>query len=163
MAALFTENSGIVWALLGAALASILSGMGSAYGVGKAGQAASGVVTEDPSAFAKVLILQLLPGTQGIYGLLVAFITLSKIGILGGSPVQLSAATGLLIFAACLPIAIVGLVSAKHQGETSVAAIGIVAKRPDQFGKAMLFPAMVETYAILALLVSILAVQNIPV
>ena len=161
MAAVFTN--GIVWALLGAALASILAGMGSAYGVGKAGQAASGVVTEDPSAFAKVLILQLLPGTQGIYGLLVAFITLSKIGILGGAPVEMSLSTGLLLFCACLPIAIVGLVSAKHQGETSVAAIGIVAKRPDQFGKAMLFPAMVETYAILALLVSILAVSSIPV
>jgi len=161
MAAVFTN--GIVWALLGAALASILAGMGSAYGVGKAGQAASGVVTEDPSAFAKVLILQLLPGTQGIYGLLVAFITLSKIGILGGAPVDMSLATGLLLFCACLPIGVVGLVSAKHQGETSVAAIGIVAKRPDQFGKAMLFPAMVETYAILALLVSILAVSSIPV
>ena len=64
---------------------------------------------------------------------------------------------------ACLPIAIVGLISAYHQGRTSVAAIGIVAKRPDQFGKAMLFPAMVETYAILALLVSILAISNIAV
>ncbi|MBR0086243.1 MAG: V-type ATP synthase subunit K [Lachnospiraceae bacterium] len=161
MKELFTN--GIVWALFGAALASILAGIGSALAVGKAGQAASGVVTEDPSAFAKVLILQLLPGTQGIYGLLVAFITLSKIGILGGAPADLSLSTGLLIFCACLPIAIVGLISAKHQGDTSIAAIGIVAKRPDQFGKAMLFPAMVETYAILALLVSILAVSSIPV
>ena len=77
--------SGNGWALLGAALATILAGCGSAYGVGVAGQAASGVVAEDPSQFAKVLILQLLPGTQGIYGLLVAFITLSQIGLLGGS------------------------------------------------------------------------------
>jgi len=155
--------SGIVWALLGVALAVILPGMGSAYGVGIAGQAASGVVTEDPSKFAKVLIIQLLPGTQGIYGLLVAFITLPKIGLLGGTPADLSIETGLLILCACLPIAIVGLVSARHQGKTSAAAIGIVAKKPDQFGKAMLFPAMVETYAILALLVSILAVFGIPV
>ena len=155
--------SGIVWALLGVALAVILPGMGSAYGVGIAGQAASGVVTEDPSKFAKVLIIQLLPGTQGIYGLLVAFITLPKIGLLGGTPADLSVQTGLLILCACLPIAIVGLVSARHQGKTSAAAIGIVAKKPDQFGKAMLFPAMVETYAILALLVSILAVFGIPV
>ena len=159
MKELFTN--GIVWALFGAALASILSGIGSAKAVGKAGQAASGVVTEDPSSFAKVLILQLLPGTQGIYGLLVAFITLSKIGILGGAPADLSLSTGLLIFFACMPIAVVGLVSAIHQGNTSVAAIGIVAKRPDQFGKAMLFPAMVETYAILALLISILSITNI--
>ncbi len=155
--------SGIVWALAGAALAVILAGCGSALGVGLAGQAAAGVVTEDPGKFAKVLVLQLLPGTQGIYGLLVAFITLSKIGLLGGGAADISMETGLLIFAACLPIAVVGLISAYHQGKTSVASIGIVAKKPDQFGKAMLFPAMVETYAILALLISILAVSAIQV
>ena len=154
---------GTVLALTGAALAVILAGMGSAYGVGIAGQAASGVVSEDPSKFAKVLIIQLLPGTQGIYGLLVGFIALSKISILNGAPAELSTATGLLILAACLPIALVGLVSAMHQGKTAVSAVGIVAKKPDQFGKAMLFPAMVETYAILALLVSILAINGVPV
>ena len=154
---------GIVWAVLGAAIAVLLAGAGSSIGVGIAGQAAAGVVTEDPSKFAKVLIMQLLPGTQGIYGLLVGFITLSKIGLLGGGLASLDLATGLMIFAACLPIGIVGLISGKYQGKTSAASIGIVAKKPEQFGKAMLFPAMVETYAILALLISILAVSNIPV
>ena len=143
------ENLGIVYALLGAAIAVLMAGAGSAIGVGIAGQAASGVVTEDPSKFAKVLIMQLLPGTQGLYGLLVGFITLSKIGLLGGGAVELTPATGLMVLAACLPIGIVGLISGKYQGMTSAAAIGIVAKKPDQFGKAMLFPAMVETYAIL--------------
>ena len=151
---------GMVFALTGAVLATILAGMGSAWGVGLAGQAPAGVVAEDPDQFAKVLLLQLLPGTQGIYGLLVTFITLTRIGVLGGSAIT-DTRTGLLYLAACLPIAIVGLVSGYHQGRTSVASIGIVAKKPDQFGKAMLFPAMVETYAILALLVSILAVTNI--
>ena len=151
--------SGIVFALLGVAVAVILAGMGSAYGVGVAGQAAA-VVTEDPDKFAKVLLLQLLPGTQGIYGLLVGFIALSKIGLLGGgADMSMSISQGLLYLAACLPIGVVGLVSARHQGRTSVASIGIVAKKPEQFGKAMLFPAMVETYAILALLVSILAIN----
>ena len=154
---------GIVYALLGAAVAVFLAGTGSSIGVGIAGQAASGVVTEDPSKFAKVLIMQLLPGTQGIYGLLVGFITLSKVGLLGGSVADLDVKTGLLILAACLPIGIVGLLSAISQGKTAAAAIGIVAKKPDQFGKAMLFPAMVETYAILALLISILAVTAIQV
>lgn len=154
---------GIVYALLGAALAVLLAGAGSSIGVGIAGRAASGVVTEDPSKFAKVLIMQLLPGTQGIYGLLVGFITLSKIGLLGGGAAEISVQTGLLILAACLPIGVVGLISGKAQGQTSAAAIGIIAKKPDQFGKAMLFPAMVETYAILALLISILAVSAIQV
>lgn len=153
--------SGIVYALIGAALAVALAGCGSAIGVGIAGQAASGVVTVDPSKFAKVLILQLLPGTQGIYGLLVGFITLAKIGLMGAGDVEVTVANGLLILAACLPIAVVGLVSGIHQGKTAAASIGIVAKKPEQFGKAMLFPAMVETYAILALLISILAVSAI--
>ena len=154
---------GIVYALLGAAVAVFLSGAGSALGVGIAGQAASGVMAEDPSKFAKVLILQLLPGTQGLYGLIIGFVTLSKIGLLGGGPVDVSVQTVLLILAACLPIGIVGLISGKSQGKTAAAAIGIVAKKPDQFGKAMLFPAMVETYAILALLISFLAVSAIQV
>ena len=153
-------NLGMVFAILGAALAASLAGWGSAKGVGTAGQAAAGVVAEEPNLFAKVLILQLLPGTQGIYGLLVAFITLSRIGVLGGEAVT-TTAQGLMYLVACLPMAFVGFVSAVHQGKTSAASIGIVAKREDQFGKAMLFPAMVETYAILALLVSILAVTNI--
>ena len=125
---------GLVYALLGAAVAVFLAGAGSALGVGIAGQAASGVVTEDPSKFAKVLILQLLPGTQGIYGLLVGFITLSKIGLLGGGAAEISVQTGLLILAACLPIGIVGLISGRSQGQTAAAAIGIIAKM-DQFGK----------------------------
>ena len=153
---------GLVYALLGAAVAVFLAGAGSSIGVGIAGRAAAGVVSEDPGKFAKVLIIQLLPGTQGIYGLLVGFITLSKIGLLGGNAAALDPKTGLLILAACLPVGIVGLISGKAQGQTAAAAIGVVAKKPDQFGKAMLFPAMVETYAILALLISILAVTAIP-
>ena len=71
--------------------------------------------------------------------------------------------TGLMFFAASLPIGVCGLISGRSQGKTSAASIGIIAKKPDQFGKAIIFPAMVETYAILALLVSILAINGIPV
>ncbi len=151
---------GTVFALLGAALSALLAGVGSAIGVGRAGQAAAGVVTEDPNKFSQVLIMQLLPGTQGIYGLLIAFIALTNIGIMGGDP-NLTTSEGLLYLAACLPMAIVGLVSAMQQSNAAVAGIALVSKRPDQFGKAMIFPAMVETYAILALLVSILAIFGV--
>ncbi len=154
---------GIALALLGAASAALFAGIGSAIGVGRAGQAAAGLVTEDPSQFSRALILQLLPGTQGIYGLLIAFIALSNIGLLGGNAdMSMSVGTGLMYLCACLPMAFVGLVSAMQQSKASVASIGLVAKRPDQFGKSMIFPAMVETYAILALLVSILAINGIP-
>ena len=85
------------------------------------------------------------------------------IAVLGGGLADLSVPTGLLILAACLPIGVVGLLSAIAQGKTAAASIGIVAKKPDQFAKAMLFPAMVETYAILALLISFLSVNGIQV
>ena len=124
---------GIVYALLGAAIAVLLSGAGSAIGVGIAGQAASGVVTEDPGKFVKVLIMQLLPGTQGLYGLIIGFITLAKVGLLGGATAAISTSSGLLVLAACLPIGVVGLISGIYQGKTSAASIGIVAKRPEQF------------------------------
>ena len=154
------EEMGVVIALVGIALAVILSGIGSAIGVSRGGRAAAGVMTEKPELFGKLLILQLLPGTQGIYGLLVAFIGLGKINY-GLSAVD--PATGLLFFAACLPIGVVGLVSAILQAKASLASIQLLAKKPDTFGKAMLLPAMVETYAILALLVSILTVSKLAV
>lgn len=153
-------NMGVALALLGAVIAALLAGIGSAVGVGIAGEAAAGIVTEDPGKFGKVLILQLLPGTQGIYGLLIAFLTLTQIGILGGSA-DISMVKGFMYLFACLPMGLVGWWSAIHQARVSIASIGIIAKKPEQFGKAMIFPAMVETYAILALLVSILSVFGI--
>jgi len=154
------DNIGICLAILGMALAAALPGWGSARGVGTAGQAAAAVVGESPNMFGKVLVLQLLPGTQGIYGLLIAFITMSNIGLIGGDA-NISLAKGASYLFACLPMAIVGLASAIHQGRASVASINLLSKRPDQFGKAMIFPAMVETYAILALLISLLAITGI--
>ena len=155
------DQLGMALALLGAVLAALLAGIGSAIGVGMAGQAAAGVVTEDPGKFSKLLILQLLPGTQGIYGFLIAFLTLSQIGVIGGGSVEVSTTKGMLYLLACLPIAFVGLWSAIRQAKAAVTCIGLIAKRPDQLGKAIILPAMVETYAILALLVSILAVFGI--
>ncbi len=154
------STMGIVFALIGAVLAALMGGIGSAIGVGMTGQAAAGVVTENPSLFGRVLILQLLPGTQGIYGLLIGFVTLTQIGVLGGTA-EMTLAKGLLYLAACLPMAMVGMVSAKWQAKAAVSSISLVAKRPDQFGKSMIFPAMVETYAVLALLISILAITSI--
>ena len=155
------DKLGLFFAILGAALAALLGGAGSAKGTGMGGQAAAGVVTDDPNAFGRVLILQLLPGTQGIYGLLVAFIALQNLGVISGNPENISLIKGLSYFAACLPMAIVGYISAVNQAKASVASIALVAKRPDQFGKSMIFPAMVETYAILALLISFLAINGV--
>ena len=152
---------GIMLAILGGVIAAAMGGVGSAIGVGTVGRAAAGVVTEDPSKFGKVLILQILPGTQGLYGFLVAFLLLVQIGVMGGEPVNITPAQGLMYFSACMPMAAGGLVSAIHQGKAAAAGVGIVAKRPEESGKAIIFAAMVETYAVLALLISILAIFNI--
>ena len=159
MSSIFS-NLGIAFAILGAALAAGFAGAGSAVGTGIAGQAAAGVVTGDPSKFSQVLILQLLPGTQGIYGLLIAFICLSNACVIA-APVEISTAKGIMYMCACLPMAIAGYQSACYQGRASVGSINLVAKKPDQFGKAMIFPAMVETYAILALLISLLSINGV--
>lgn len=151
-------TTGVFIALIGAGLAGALACAGSAIGVGIAGQAASGVTAEDPSKFSKALILELLPGTQGIYGLIIAFVTFAQVGLFGAETVDLSTAQGWAIFGSCLPMAIAGLISGIFQGKTAASGIAMIAKRPEQTSKAILFTAMVETYAILALLIGFLGI-----
>ncbi|MBE3102554.1 MAG: V-type ATP synthase subunit K [Firmicutes bacterium] len=154
--------TGQVLALIGAGLAVILAGIGSAIGVGIVGQAGAGVVSEDPDKFGQVLLLQALPGTQGIYGLLIGFIIMNKLNIFGGM-IDISTSTGLLMLVGSLPIAIVGLLSAIAQAKTAAAGVGLIAKRPEELGKAITFAVIVETYAVLALLASFLMINGIQV
>ncbi len=148
-------------AILGAALAALFSGMGSAKGVGIVGQAAAGLVSEDPSKFTKVLILEILPGTQGLYGFITAIMVMIKIKLLSGAPVELTWTQGLQILAACLPMALVGYFSAIAQAKVAASGVSVVAKKPEQQSKAMVLSAMVETYAVLALLISILFILRL--
>jgi V/A-type H+-transporting ATPase subunit K len=153
--------NGSFLAILGASIAA-LAGIGSALGVGIAGQAASGVVAEDPKKFGQALILQALPGTQGIYGLLIAFIIMQKIGLLGGSGlIALTIPQGAYILAASIPIGLVGIFSGYAQGKAAAAGIMLVSKRPEEIAKGMVYTAMVETYAVLALLISFLMVNGV--
>ena len=140
---------GQIIALIGAALAVVMGGIGSAYGVRIAGQATAGVVAENDEAFGKCLVLQVLPGTQGIYGFLIGFIVLIKTNVLGGM-ISLTTQQGWAVFVSCLPIAIVGLISAVYQG--------MVGRNAEASGKGIVMTVMVETYAVLALLASFLMV-----
>ena len=151
---------GLAYAIFGAALAAFLGGMGSAIGVGIAGEVASGVISEDPDKFGKVLLLQALPGTQGIYGFLAAFWVMLKVNLLG-TPISISTTSGWQIFFATLPVGLAALFSGIYQGRVSSAAIAMVAKKPDEAGKGLIFSAMVETYAVLGLLATILLVNGI--
>jgi len=152
---------GLALALLGAALAVGLAGVGSSIGIGYAGQASAGAMTEDPENFGRYLILTALPGTQGIYGFIASFLIIMKINLLGGAPVQLNLAQGWSLFLSALPIAILGLVSAIHQGKVCAAGVGLTVKRPADSMKAMVLAVFVEFYAVLGLLVTIFIVNGI--
>jgi V/A-type H+-transporting ATPase subunit K len=149
------NNGGFVLGALGVALAVGMSGVGSAKGVGIAGEAAAGLLSEQPEKFGKALILQLLPGTQGLYGFVIGLLVLRQL-----KP-ETTFAQGLYLLCACLPIAIVGLWSAIAQGKTSAAGIQILAKNPEHNTKGILLAAMVETYAILGFVVSFLLVNAV--
>ncbi|EDS77408.1 permease [Clostridium novyi A str. 4552] len=152
------QNGGIVLTLLGAGLATFLPGIGSARGIGLVGEAATGVVTEDPEKFGKALILELLPGTQGLYGFVTTIIILSKIGLLTGNLRTISLGTGFLLLLASLPIAFAGWRSAISQAKTAAAGMTILAKKPEHVMKGVLFAVMVETYALLGFVSSLLMI-----
>ena len=149
---------GGAFALLGAAMAAALACVGSAKGTGITGEAGAGLVSEDPSKSCKVMILQVIPGTQGLYGFVIFFLAFSKIS---GSLATMTVAQGMQIFGACLPIALGGLLSAIAQGRVAAASINILAKKPDDWSKGMIMCIVVEFYAILCLLASFLMLNAI--
>jgi len=159
------KSSGFIWALFGAALAAFLGGVGSSIGTGIAGMAASGLSSREPEKFVPTLILQALPGTQGIYGFLGALLVARQIGWLGGAnPTPIDAYTGWLFFAACLPVGITGLLSGIYQGKVAAAGINIVAKAGTaHVVKGIVYAVVVETYAILGLIATILLLNGIQV
>lgn len=153
----FLTNCGMQLAVLGSALSVGLACAGSGRGVGIVGEAAAGVVSEDPEKFSKCLILQLLPGTQGLYGLVIWFFALAQMGIIGGNAdPNMTIAQGLGYCFACLPMGIGGYITAIAQGRCAAAGVSLVAKRPEEMSKGIIMAIMVEFYAILCLLASFL-------
>ncbi len=154
---------GLFLAIFGAALAVGFSGVGSAKGVGLVGEAGAGLLSEEPKMFSKVLILQILPGTQGLYGFIIALMMFNKIGLLGGDLAALTTAQGFSFFAASVPMALTGYFSAIYQGRVAASGISLIAKQPTQTSRAMTLSALVETYAVLNFLVSLIAISNISI
>ncbi len=142
-------------------MAAALAGLGSIFGVSTGAQASAGVISEDPNKFGKVLLLTALPGSQGIYGFLAAIIIANTIGLLGGELADLTVAQGWQVFMSSLPIAITGLFSGLFQGRVCAASVNIAAKKPDASGKGVIISAIVETYAVLGLLVTILLINGL--
>lgn len=156
-----TQYAGAFFGFLGAALAAGLACVGSAKGTGIAGEAGSGLLSQDPSKSGKVMVLQLLPGTQGLYGLVVWFFAVFRMGLLDGTAFDMTVQEGLRYFVACLPMALGGLFSAIAQGRVAAGSINLLAKKPDDWSKGMVLCITVEFYAILSLLASMLMIINI--
>ena len=153
---LISQYGGPFFGFLGAALAAGLACVGSAKGTGIAGEAGAGLLAEDPTQFSKCMILQVIPGTQGLYGLVIGFLALLQMGLFAGTLDSLTTAQGLRVLAACIPMALGGLLSAIAPGRGAAASINIVAKNPNDWSKGMVLCIIVEFYAILSLLISFL-------
>lgn len=162
MSELFNQFGGIAIAFLGAGLAVGLCCAGSARGTGCVGEAAAGVLTVTPERLSSCLVLQVLPGTQGLYGLVVWFFALFQMGAFSGGidASAIDVAKGMSIFAACAPMMFGGALSAVYQGRVAAASINIVSKKPDDWSKGVILCVIVEFYAILSLLASILMLMN---
>ena len=155
MSTALTQYGGVLFAALGAAIATFLAGWGSAVGVGIVGEVAAGLMVEEPEKFGKTLVLQLLPGTQGLYGFVIGLMVLNKLSI------DMSFAEGVYILMACLPIAIAGYGSAIAQGKVAASGISLLAKNEEQSTKGIIYAVMVETYALLAFVVSIMLLNRV--
>ncbi|MHC4916448.1 MAG: V-type ATP synthase subunit K [Planctomycetota bacterium] len=148
-------ETGMGWAMIGAAAAMMLGCSGSARGIRVAAGQAAGVMSEKPELFGKLLVLMALPGTQGFYGFIVTVMVVLRCGVLGNA-VAVTPVAGVGIMAIGIGAGVAMMKSAVFQGETSAACINLTARRPEQGGKAILMPALVETYAVVALLAAIL-------
>jgi len=152
---LFVRFGGVIFGALGASCAVIFSGFGSAKGVGLVGEAAAGLMIDEPEKFGKALVLQLLPGTQGLYGFVIGLLSVGKLSV------DMSLASGLYLFMACLPVGLVGWLSGIYQGRTAAAGINLLAKNEEQSTKGIIFAVMVETYALLSFVISLILVNAI--
>ncbi|MDD7464177.1 MAG: V-type ATP synthase subunit K [Anaerococcus sp.] len=154
MSNFLVENGGIILGALAVAIAALVAGMGSAKGVGMVGEAAAGLTVEEPEKFGKALVLQLLPGTQGLYGFVIGFMIMS--GLSGDIDFQ----TGLYYLMAALPVGIVGYHSAVAQAKVAIGGVNILAKNEPEFTRGIIFSVMVELYAILGFVISLLLVTR---
>jgi V/A-type H+/Na+-transporting ATPase subunit K len=154
---------GLIFTIAGAVIVMVISGIGSSIGVALAAQAAAGVMTEDPEKFGRMIPLIGIPGTQGFYGFLIGFLVLNKLNLLTTQIIIPNLSQGIQIFFICLVVSLVESISAVWQGKVSVASIYIVAKKPEEAGKALVLPIFVEIYAILGLAAGFLLLQAVKI
>jgi len=149
---------GATLALAGAALAILLAGTGSAIGICRIGSAANGLLSKEPKHFSRLLILMLLPSSQGIYGLTVAFMLFVNLGVIGGDVLAISTSMGLAFLFLCLPVGIIGGISAMVQGNVGVTAVSLYGKQNKMFGNCIIIISASEVFALFGFLISMLGI-----
>ncbi|MDO5725169.1 MAG: V-type ATP synthase subunit K [Tissierellia bacterium] len=149
------DSGGIIFAVLGIAISVIFSGLGSGKAVGMVGEAAAGVIVEEPEKFGRSLVLQLLPGTQGLYGFAIGILILFKLNI------SMSLAEGLYLMLCACPVGFVGWSSAISQAKVAIAGINILAKNESHSTKGIVYSVMVEMYAVLAFAISFILLNQV--
>lgn len=145
---------GLAFAFLGAATATFLGCAGSIMGVSMTGQAGAGLLTEKPDLAGKVITLMVLPGSQGLYGMVISLLFIFNYGAVITGEVAISASQGIILFAACLPVAITCLSSGPFQAKVCSAGMHMLAKDDKMTGRVITMAALVETYALLGFLIS---------
>ncbi|MCQ2347252.1 MAG: ATPase [Paludibacteraceae bacterium] len=126
---------------LGLAFVLGLAGIGSAYGTTIAANAAEGALKKNKEKGSQYMILSALPATQGLYGF-VAFLTWTSRDF---------AAQGLMLFAVGLLVGLTFLFSAIRQGQVCANGIASIGAGNDVMTNTMIYAALPEFYAILAL------------
>lgn len=148
-------GGGVFLAVLGMAMAVFLPGIGSAKGVGIVGEAASGLLISEPEKFGRSLVLQLMPASQGLYGFVIFIMTAGQV------KADMSILHGLYLLMCCLPIAIVGWPSAMSQAKIAVHGISVLSRNESQMTKSIIYCVMVETYALLAFVASLILINTV--
>ncbi len=149
------NNGGVIMAVLGMAIVVIIPSMGSGKGVGMVGESVSGLLIDEPEKFGKTLLLQMMPASQGLYGFVIAIMTLGRLS--SGMPLQ----EGLFILVACLPMAIVGYPTAIAQARVAVNGVQVLSRNENEMTKNIIYCVMVETYALLAFVSSIIMLSAV--
>ncbi len=158
-------NSGVTLAIIGAMFSALLGGYGSCVGIGTAGVKGTGILAENPSLFSKMLMMTVLPGSQGVYGLLMAILILNKVGVISGldEGSVVSIENGQQLMYAGVLMGISGLTSGWFQGKVVAGAMGAIARDESLMGRAIVLAVIIETYAIFGLLISVFIWNSITI
>ncbi|MCD6450810.1 MAG: V-type ATP synthase subunit K [Acidobacteria bacterium] len=145
---------GIFLAYLGVVFAFLFPGIGSALGLLMTGNATHGALEQFPRRFGRFLPAAALPSSQGIYGFVIAFMLLRKLGTLS----TIDFYTGLYFLCSAIPVSVVGFFSALYQARVCVTGIELIKSDETALGKVLTMGVFPELYAILGLMVSLFLV-----